>query len=295
VTGSVFISYTRADRAYVDQIAAYLTAADVAVWYDHELAVGEQWRRAIRAEIDRCAAFVVVMTPDAEESSWVDREITYAERQRKRIFPLLLRGHPFFRLSDMQFEDVTGERMPSAAFVDTLVRLYRAAGATFVASTVATFGPRTPAGPDPMDLIATSPSSKPDMVGPKLRSVHGAGLDEPVTRAPTEPAGWRRRGLRTSALSLVSMLAVAAVGVALANQPWQREGSVLARSTGHTVAPTTTPVILTGNGATVTVSGQVELDPCSPDALLALDGGRRVAIRAAPGAQVDATLFRSGA
>jgi tetratricopeptide (TPR) repeat protein len=116
VTGHVFISYSHDDQAYVERLAAYLEASGVPCWYDHELAVGDRWEHVIRAEIDQCAALVVVMTPASDASDWVKRELDRAAR-RKPIFPLLLNGEPFFRLSDVQFENVVDGRMPSAAFV----------------------------------------------------------------------------------------------------------------------------------------------------------------------------------
>jgi hypothetical protein len=68
-------------------------------------------------KIDTCAAFIVIMSPDAEQSSWVNREIGQAEANAKPIYPLLLGGDVFFRLNDLQFETVTDGRMPSEAFV----------------------------------------------------------------------------------------------------------------------------------------------------------------------------------
>jgi hypothetical protein len=38
----------------------------------------------------------------------------------KPIFPLLLDGRRFFRLSNLQYEDVTGARMPKPSFVARL-------------------------------------------------------------------------------------------------------------------------------------------------------------------------------
>lgn len=120
MSGQVFISYSRADRAYVEKLATFLEAAGIRCWYDHELAAGDRWGHVLRAEIDRCAAFMVVMTPAAEESKWVSRELARADGRRKPIFPLLLAGEPFFELSEVQFENVTGERLPGASIVNRL-------------------------------------------------------------------------------------------------------------------------------------------------------------------------------
>jgi hypothetical protein len=61
------------------------------------------------------------MTPDADASRWVKREITRAEDGGKPILPLLLAGQRFFSLVDIQCEDVTGGRMPTRPFVERLL------------------------------------------------------------------------------------------------------------------------------------------------------------------------------
>jgi hypothetical protein len=60
------------------------------------------------------------MAPESETSDWVHREVLLALRERKPIFPLLLRGRGFSILVDTQYEDVTGERMPPDDFCDQL-------------------------------------------------------------------------------------------------------------------------------------------------------------------------------
>jgi hypothetical protein len=130
MSGRVFISYARPDRPYVERLADHLSDNGVPVWFDHELATGDQWLQVIRGEIDRCVAFMVVMTPDSEDSDWVNREITRAEDKDKPIFPVLLRGERFFRLSDLQFENVNGGSLPTSTFIATLVAQVEAAAST---------------------------------------------------------------------------------------------------------------------------------------------------------------------
>ncbi|MBB5868302.1 hypothetical protein F4553_001681 [Allocatelliglobosispora scoriae] len=121
MTGYVFISYGHADDAgYVARLATHLRSAGVPAWFDAEIRSGNVWESVIRERLDSCAAFVVVMTPAAESSPWVSREINRAEKLRKPIFPLLLAGEEFFRLSNIQYEDVSGGRLPSAGYVRLL-------------------------------------------------------------------------------------------------------------------------------------------------------------------------------
>ena len=113
----MFLSYSRTDRAYVDRLAAHLEAEGIPVWYDYDLVASDRWDEVIRDQVGTCAAFVVVMTPAAEASAWVKREINHAEKTGRPIYPLLLSGDAFFRLSDLHFEAIVSDRLPSQAFV----------------------------------------------------------------------------------------------------------------------------------------------------------------------------------
>jgi hypothetical protein len=123
VGSGVFVSYSRSDRGYVERLATWLAGAGIPAWYDHEIATGERWEQVIQEQILGCDAMLVVMTPEADKSVWVKREIIFAERKGKPVLPLLLAGEPFFRLLDAHYEDVTRRRMPSAAFVASVRRL----------------------------------------------------------------------------------------------------------------------------------------------------------------------------
>jgi DivIVA domain-containing protein len=120
VPGYAFVSYSRKDAAYVGMLTKYLREAGVDVWVDDAIDFGDRWEQVIKAKVDGCSAMVVVMTPDAEESTWVANEINRAriERNRKPILPLLLAGEVFFALGHAHYEDVTGGRMPSSRFLD---------------------------------------------------------------------------------------------------------------------------------------------------------------------------------
>src|SRR5581483_10258050 len=130
VTGHVFISYSHtSDRVYVEKLVEFLQQSGLTVWLDREIISGDRWASVIRAQIDACSALIVVMSPAAEESVWVNREINQAEEMGKPIYPLLLNGRRFFRLSDFQYEDVSEGQMPPAKFVERLRRHQAAAPA----------------------------------------------------------------------------------------------------------------------------------------------------------------------
>ena len=116
----VFISYSRKDQTYARKLADDLRKRGFEPWMDDRIDFGDRWWRTIDRKIRTCAAFVVVMTPDSEESEWVEREVQLALREVKPIFPLLLRGTGFSLLITIQHADVAGERLPPADFYERL-------------------------------------------------------------------------------------------------------------------------------------------------------------------------------
>jgi hypothetical protein len=120
----VFISYDRDDRDYVDRLVAHLDAHEVRSWVDESgIRFGSEWPKAIAEAIDSCAALVVVMTPSAWESVWVGNEVAKAQSQGKPILPLLAEGEPFLTLATTQYEDVRGENMPSARWIEGVLEV----------------------------------------------------------------------------------------------------------------------------------------------------------------------------
>jgi hypothetical protein len=116
----VFLSYSRSDLGYTQRLVDHLKQARISVFWDQDVPEGARWSTILRDRIDRCRAFIVVMTPLAEESRGVEREINRAERAGCLIVPLLLSGKPFFLLSDRQFHDVRDATMPSDRLVERL-------------------------------------------------------------------------------------------------------------------------------------------------------------------------------
>jgi protein-disulfide isomerase len=104
----VFISYSKTDIGFARHLRRLLENRGFGVWMDEtELVPSSQWWPEIEHNIETCAAFLVIMSPGARGSRWVEREILYAEDQNKPIFPILLEGKSWPRLADIQYSDMT--------------------------------------------------------------------------------------------------------------------------------------------------------------------------------------------
>ena len=68
----VFVSYSRDDQPYVRELESALRERGFEVWIDDRLGSGDRWWREIDLAIRGCAAFIVVMTPEAGKSEWVE-------------------------------------------------------------------------------------------------------------------------------------------------------------------------------------------------------------------------------
>jgi formylglycine-generating enzyme required for sulfatase activity len=104
----IFISYSKQNIAFARRLRHLLEAEGFAVWMDEtRLVPSERWWPTIEKNIRTCAAFIVIMSPEAQTSDWVEREILLAERTKKLIFPVLLDGEAWARLGNIQYDDMT--------------------------------------------------------------------------------------------------------------------------------------------------------------------------------------------
>ena len=70
----VFVSYARCDRARVAPLVAAIEAKGWSVWWDPEIAPGQQFDTLIEAQIDAAKAVLVIWTPASVASRWVRGE-----------------------------------------------------------------------------------------------------------------------------------------------------------------------------------------------------------------------------
>ena len=70
----IFVSYSRQNKARVAPLVRALEAEGWSVWWDPEIAPGEEFDTLISRELDQARALVVVWTPDSVDSRWVRGE-----------------------------------------------------------------------------------------------------------------------------------------------------------------------------------------------------------------------------
>ncbi|MEZ4668661.1 MAG: toll/interleukin-1 receptor domain-containing protein [Anaerolineae bacterium] len=118
----IFVSYSRADKDYAYRLADDLTAHGFSVWIDKRIEHGSDWFDEIQQAIYHADAVVVVMSPEAENSDWCRKEILLAMREKKALYPVLLRGKEFAILIDLQFADVRNGHLPQESYYEHMSR-----------------------------------------------------------------------------------------------------------------------------------------------------------------------------
>ena len=81
----VFIGYAKADQPLASKLAAMLEAEGWKVWWDTNLAAGDDFGPKITPELDRARAVIVIWTDTSTKSRWVRSEANRASKQDKLI------------------------------------------------------------------------------------------------------------------------------------------------------------------------------------------------------------------
>jgi hypothetical protein len=104
----VFISYSREDLDFADQLAAALDFSGFECLIDREgISGGEDWKRRLGNLISEADTVVFVLSPDSARSEICDWEVEEAARLNKRILPANCRPlegvNPPPRLRDLNY------------------------------------------------------------------------------------------------------------------------------------------------------------------------------------------------
>lgn len=79
----IFLSYAHKNAPAVYEQIQLLNELGYRVWYDEGIAPGNEWTDEIAAALERCALFLVLITPDSAQSENVQNEINFALDEKK--------------------------------------------------------------------------------------------------------------------------------------------------------------------------------------------------------------------
>lgn len=119
----IFISYSRENVDFARYLRVSLEHEGFPVWMDEKrLSAGMNWWKEIEHSIDTCGLFIVIMSPAADQSMYVQNEILRALDKHKPILPVLLEGQVFSLLATVQYEDMRAglSAKPSAVFLKNI-------------------------------------------------------------------------------------------------------------------------------------------------------------------------------
>jgi tetratricopeptide (TPR) repeat protein len=90
---TIFVSHSHQDNDWCRPFVEALKSVGYDVWYDEQgLQGGAQWIATIQHEVQARDVFIVILTPEAWSSQWVQDELQLAIATRRRILPVLLRN-----------------------------------------------------------------------------------------------------------------------------------------------------------------------------------------------------------
>lgn len=81
----IFISYSRIDGGdFAEKVHEYLSKFDYDVFTDVDnINAGDPWSDVIENNISNCKIFVIIVTPAALRSDYIDREVLQAQKEKK--------------------------------------------------------------------------------------------------------------------------------------------------------------------------------------------------------------------
>ena len=117
----VFISYSRANKEFVDRFTADLKARGLPVWIDKQgLRPGTpNWEQALRDAVSTARAVVLIATPDSRKSPYVGDELGIAAMYKRLVYPVWAAGQEWLDsirmgLGSVQFIDARAARYSTA-------------------------------------------------------------------------------------------------------------------------------------------------------------------------------------
>jgi hypothetical protein len=151
----IFISYSTKDLEFVQaRLIPLFDELGMVAWCSAtDIRMAADWERQIRTALAQADWFVVVLSPDAQTSEWVQAETHWAlEHKRGRVIPVMARGctpeELHLKLGTLQYVDYRQDPAVAAARLRALIGAPPAESATRICD------PRPIAAPEGATVIA---------------------------------------------------------------------------------------------------------------------------------------------
>ncbi len=111
----IFVSYASADRERVGALVRRLEQFGFSVWWDHDIAHGQNYHRVIEQALDQAKCAIVVWSRQSVNSEWVVNEASSA-RKRSALVPVLIEAvappleFRHLQTADLRHDNPNGER-----------------------------------------------------------------------------------------------------------------------------------------------------------------------------------------
>jgi hypothetical protein len=104
-----FISYSKEDEKRVRPIVGLMRLSDRRVfWANDSIEPGTDWEHKLKDALSGSALVVVLWCCDASQSKWMNKELSWARKAKKRIMPVTLCQYPLPRsLRRIQWLDIS--------------------------------------------------------------------------------------------------------------------------------------------------------------------------------------------
>jgi hypothetical protein len=152
----LFVSYARDDAQYADRLREHLVQHGLPVWMQTDLAWGSAFPREIAERIGQALAMLVIMSPGAQKSEWVEREILEGQHHGRQFLPILRAGNRLFLLASSNYFDARSGALPGARELRQLRAVCDAAVSPAVGRKPTLDTPRAPAPVRPATLTASA-------------------------------------------------------------------------------------------------------------------------------------------
>jgi hypothetical protein len=74
----IFLSHSDKNRASAIKVHDYLTSQGYEVWFSRKRIHAGSWVKEVGSALMECNVFLLLLSPSAARSKWVERELDYA-------------------------------------------------------------------------------------------------------------------------------------------------------------------------------------------------------------------------